>query len=242
MNQLYMLELQIDVMALHRFLYYQGLSGRGDEIELGYGVHAWLAAAFGELAPQPWRLLMDSRRPDRILGYSEHDAVVLRQRLVEFADPSVFNVCPEPQMIASRQMPEFPKGRRLGFQVLCCPVGRKAGSGVEKDLFLLKADAVDRDTELSRELVYGEWATSKLREYDIIVDSIELSSFRLVKQIRRTQGVAGNRKECRIVRPQVLLEGELIIGNPDRFAELLVHGLGRHRSFGYGMVLLRPAL
>lgn len=242
MNPLYMLELQIDVMALHRFLHYQGLSGREDETELGYGVHAWLTAAFGELAPKPWRLLMDSRRPTRILGYSEHDAVVLRQRLVEFAAPSVLGVCPEPQMIASRQMPEFPEERRLGFQVLCCPVGRKAGSGVEKDLFLLKADAVNRDTKLSRELVYGEWATSKLLEYDIIVESIELSGFRLVKQIRRTQGVASNRKERRIIRPQALLEGELITGNPDRFAELLGHGLGRHRSFGYGMVLLRPAL
>lgn len=73
MKPLFMLELEFDVVALYRFLHTQGLSGREDDTELGYGVHAWLGAAFGDLAPKPWRLLMDKHRPPRILGYASHD-------------------------------------------------------------------------------------------------------------------------------------------------------------------------
>ena len=40
MSPLYMLELQIDVAALYKFLHIQGYAGREDETELGYGIHA----------------------------------------------------------------------------------------------------------------------------------------------------------------------------------------------------------
>ena len=132
MDPLYMLELRFDLIALHRFLHAQGLCG-GEDGDIGYGIHAWLGAAFGELAPKPWRLLMNGKRPPRILGYGPHDASVLTQRIVEFAEPTVLQVCPEPaEMIASRPMPTWDRGRRLGFQVLVCPVGRKSSTGTEK--------------------------------------------------------------------------------------------------------------
>jgi CRISPR system Cascade subunit CasE len=158
MKPLFMLELEFDVVALYRFLHTQGLSGREDDTELGYGVHAWLGAAFGDLAPKPWRLLMDKHRPPRILGYASHDASALQQRVVEFAEPSVLQVCPEPQlMIASRSMPTWEKGRKLGFQTLVCPIGRKARSRIEKDLFLIHADSQSCDDGLSREEIYCDW-------------------------------------------------------------------------------------
>jgi CRISPR system Cascade subunit CasE len=37
-----------------------------------------------------------------------------------------------------------------------------------------------------------------------------------------------------------LLRGQLMIGNPIAFQDLVRRGLGRHRSFGYGMLLLKP--
>lgn len=241
MKPLFMLELEFNSPALYRFLHIQGFWPKDDDTELSYGIHAWLGAAFGELAPKPWRLLAGKQRPPRVLGYVPHSADALQQRLVEFVEPSVLQVCPEPmKMISSREMPRWQKGRRLGFQTLICPVGRKAGSGLEKDLFLIHADSQDKNVELSREEIYCNWARQQFHNYLATVDSIQMTGFRLISQKRQTQSSRGKRNLHRIVRPHVILEGEITVGEPDEFTRLLGHGLGRHRAFGYGMILLRP--
>jgi len=243
MNPFYMIELQLDLPALLRFLASQGLNRSDDDDDLGYGVHAWMAAAFGELAPQPWRLFVGKSRPARVLGYAAHDAAELRQRLLEFADPSVVAVCAEPDTaIASREMPAvWRTGRRLAFEVQCCPVARKARTGVEKDLFLVRADHRGAPG-LRRDAVYCEWGREQLERHDAArVDAIRLEGFRLVRQTRKDRE-SGERRVCRrIVRPQALLRGELTVRDPEAFAALLRRGVGRHRAFGYGMLLLSPA-
>lgn len=241
MNPLYMLELQFDAVALERFLHTHGLRASEDDATLSYGIHAWLGAAFGDVAPKPWRLLMDAHRPPRLLGYGACDAEALRQRITEFAEPCVLRVCPEPQsMIDSRAMPTWREGRRLGFQLLVCPTGRKAASGIEKDLFLICADGHEGDDGLSREKIYCDWAKQKLSDHSVTVESMRLAGFRLVKQGRQTQPSDGRRLLRTVTRPHVLLEGDLTVGDPDEFTRLLRHGVGRHRAFGYGMILLRP--
>ena len=42
-------------------------------------------------------------------------------------------------------------------------------------------------------------------------------------------------------RPDVTFRGTLQVTDPDRFHALLARGVGRHRAFGFGMLLLRPA-
>ncbi len=241
MNNLHMVELCPDIAALMRFIYNQGLDAGASEADLGYGVHAWMAAAFGELAPKPWRLLLDRRRPPRILGYARHGATELQQRIREFAEPGVFAVCPDPDAgIASRAMPKWQAGRRLAFEVLCCPVGRKARSGIEKDLFLIKADGAAEDT-LQRDAVYCDWARERLERRDVTtVNSVRLSGFRLIRQTRQAQATDGKRNRSNLIRPQALLQGQLTVNKPETFAELLARGVGRHSSFGYGMLLLKP--
>jgi CRISPR system Cascade subunit CasE len=39
----------------------------------------------------------------------------------------------------------------------------------------------------------------------------------------------------------VTFHGELVIKNPELFAERLAKGVGRHAAYGYGMLLLRPS-
>ena len=41
--------------------------------------------------------------------------------------------------------------------------------------------------------------------------------------------------------PDTVMSGELQTSDPDAFARLLARGIGRHRAFGFGMLLLRPA-
>jgi CRISPR system Cascade subunit CasE len=236
---LYMVELRLNPKALLRYVSDQGFGVQDDD--LGYGVHAWMAAAFRDLAPKPWRLFVDRRRPSRILGYSRHDAEALRQILQEFADPGVFAVAAEPNYaINSRQMPVFPSGRRLAFEILACPVGRKASTGVEKDLFLIAADS-DEGKNLQRETVYLDWARERMeRGGACTVNAMQMSGFRLVRITRQTQKGSSKRVRRHLVRPQVLIRGQLIVSEPEAFSLLLSRGVGRHRAFGYGMLLLRP--
>ena len=44
-----------------------------------------------------------------------------------------------------------------------------------------------------------------------------------------------------IVGPDVVLKGRLQVDDSDAFTQLLRRGIGRHRAFGFGMVLLKPA-
>jgi CRISPR system Cascade subunit CasE len=236
---LHMIELRPDLEALLRYISDQGFCIQDDD--LGYGIHAWMAAAFGDMAPKPWRLFGGRRRPPRILGYSCHDAQALRTMLEEFADPSVFVVTSEPShMINSRPMPAFNSGRRLGFELLVSPVGRKASTGVEKDLFLIAADSGENEN-LNRETVYLDWVRERMeRGSACTVTKIEMSGFRLVRTTRQTQKKNGKRIRPNLRRPHVLVAGQLMIYQPDAFNLLLSQGVGRHRSFGYGMLLLKP--
>jgi CRISPR system Cascade subunit CasE len=44
-----------------------------------------------------------------------------------------------------------------------------------------------------------------------------------------------------IGRRDVTFEGELQVADAAAFAALLARGVGRHRAFGFGMLLLRPS-
>lgn len=241
MTPLHMIEIRPDLTVLLRFLHSYGLDPRDGDEDMGYGVHAWLAAAFGELAPKPWRLFAGKRQPPRILGYSRHDADKVRQRLREFADPGVFAVCRDPDSaITGKPMPTWRSGRRLAYELQCCPVGRKAGTGIEKDLFLIHTDQAGEQA-VERGVVYANWVAERLqRDQAATVTSTRLVGFRLVRQTRQSQGVGARRRPSHLTRPQALLRGELIVEDPMAFAALLARGIGRHRSFGYGMLLLRP--
>lgn len=239
MNGLQIIECQLDPTALLRFLRGQGLDNPRRGPDLGYGAHAWLKAAFGDLAPRPWRLLADRKRPARLLGYGTATAERLREQLASFAAPQVEAVCP-PDAIAGKPMPDWRSGRRLGFEVLLCPVGRKAGSGVEKDLFLLQSDR-EPDRELDRARIYGDWLRPRLEENSACtVERLWLEGFRRTSQQRKSRRDEGPRKVARLERPEALLAGTLRIDDPDAFGKLLASGIGRHKDFGYGMVLVKP--
>ena len=47
------------------------------------------------------------------------------------------------------------------------------------------------------------------------------------------------RKSHRIEKPSATFKGVLEVTEPARFAGLMQRGIGRHRAFGFGMILLR---
>jgi CRISPR system Cascade subunit CasE len=145
-------------------------------------------------------------------------------------------------------MPEFSGGETLGFRTRVCPVvrTRKAGSRPlqvnrhgrlkhrEVDAFIHAIMVAPKDVTVDRRQVYTQWLGREL-ERD---GAGSLNTADLVESKRERM----QRRRVSIERPNVVLEGHLTVRDPLAFRVLLSRGIGRHRAFGFGMLLLRPAL
>ncbi len=209
-----------------------------------HAVHCLLVESFGDLAPKPFRLISPRSGALGVLyGYGRSTAAVLREQAEICADPLQARVIPVAG-IDSKPMPvQRHSGRRLGFEVRVRPVVRQGrhGSdqvGGERDAFQVEtmrhpSRAMPRD----REAVYVDWLSDELdRRGGVVLDRkrTQLISFR---RVRSQYQQRGQRSEG----PDAIMRGSLTITEPEPFVSLLARGIGRHRAYGYGMLLLRPA-
>lgn len=212
-----------------------GLTAGGDD--LGYALHTLLAAAFGDAAPKPFRHFDDARG---LLAYSAHDTEAL-QLAAQMTAPDV-HAALGLERFATRSFPtDWASGRRLGFEVRVRPVLR-TNDGRERDIFQVAAErAGEGEFDQSREALYGEWLARELaRGNAAAIDRLRLDAFRLSASLRKSRAAGGKRPAQRVAGPDALFSGELTVRDPTGFAALLARGLGRHRAFGFGMLLLRP--
>lgn len=212
-----------------------GLTAGGDD--LGYALHTLLATAFGEAAPKPFRYFGDARG---LLAYTTHDADTL-QLAAQTAAPEVFATLGLDRL-AGRAFPvDWATGRRLGFELRVRPVLRTR-DGRERDVFLAAIDRNgDAKNELSRETVYADWLVRELARNEAArVEQLQLDGFRLSASVRKGCTDVGKRPAQRVAGPDAIYSGVLSVADPAGFAALLERGVGRHRAFGFGMLLLRP--
>jgi len=219
---------------------------RASATDDGYLVHCLLAELFGDLAPRPFALA-GTRGPALIvLGYTATTANELQRHADTFAAPNIHRTCQWEQLAAKSMPSAWPAGTRLGFAVRVCPVVRMSGEGpmhrkgAEVDAFLATAWKTDPSGRQDRETVYREWLRTAIeRRGGARLVAARLTGFRIARLLRRTQG-SERRAELR-ERPDAHLSGEIEVTDSAAFAALLRAGIGRHRSFGFGMLLLRPA-
>lgn len=218
------------------------------EVDTGYVVHALLRGLFGEDAPQPFAMLPGKGRIVPVLGYALLDDAALRRRADEYAAPEA-HAAVDWSRFAAKPMPvEWSPGRRLGFRLRACPTVRmaKAGphhaAGAEVDVFLAKCWATGNPEQaVDREVVYRDWLAAQLeRRGGARLARVAVSGFQLEPLMRRTQAREGDRKARVLRKPEVTFDGELEVVDGPGFAALLRRGVGRHRAFGFGMLLLRP--
>lgn len=230
MTGLQLLRIPVDVPTLLRFAAANGIT-QEDET-LGYTLHAWLMALFGELAPKPFRYL---ERRNEVLAYSNVDSTTLRDHAQAFASPLAWEALGATGL-ASKPMPVlWREGQRLKVEVLAAPVSRKGDE--EKDVFLRALDRLG-EAAPSRAEVYRSWFVKQWDE-SLSFESVELLGMSARSRLLRRARDDGNRLVL-VERPQALFGADVVISRPQRFAELLARGIGRHRAFGYGMVLLSP--
>ena len=265
-GQLHMIRADLDVKAFHRWASERDLIAR-NTFDEGYALHHLLVQSFGcDRAPRPFRVIIP--RPERgrqrrgtLYGYTSADAAALRDAAMTYACPLQSKVLPAARL-CSKQMPTtWSTGQRLGFEVLVRPVVRpknrrlntRGGGtrrpGAETDVWQWEAEKHPRgEMKRSREQVYTAWLAARLAGHGAALEpGTRLASFQRVRTVRPYHDRAT--KQPRTVRkrrahategPHAVLQGTLTITDPDAFAGLVAHGIGRHRAYGYGMVLLRP--
>lgn len=242
-ESLYLLHTQPDPQRLaawaarHRLLDSQG--------DLGYALHALLHAAFGEHAPQPFRYL-DAEQG--LLAYTRLNAVELAQ-CAALADPDVVAALGLSQTLhhtgmSVRPFPaQWAPGHALGFEVRVRPIIREGKTGRERDAFLAAIEKT-QGTELDRSEVYVQWLRDLLaRQGGAELVEASVSRYQQLGVTRKSQkSSADDARHSRLVSgPDAVLTGQLCVTDPQAFAELLARGVGRHRAFGFGLLLLRSA-
>ena len=248
MAEVHLVRLILDHRELLRVAVRHRLGGSADD---GALLHAGLSVMFATstaratvplhtYAVDDFRMAAANGRDELcLLAYSSFDEHALLSRM----GPGAGRLLRE---CKTRSMPAFEIGDRLGFRARVCPVVRTRRPGSRP----LNADAEGRvisrevdafvhatlasDAQVDRERVYVQWIQRELGRDDASsLDAARLEEFRR-QQVRRTGG-------ARLERPNAVMQGVLTVRDADAFRQLLARGLGRHRAFGFGMLLLTPA-
>jgi CRISPR system Cascade subunit CasE len=220
--------------------------------DLGDVFHGLLRAAFGDDAPQPFRYLDQHAG---LLAYTSMNAESVRAH-VALADPLVaqtlgLGATDTHGGFQMRPLPaHWSAGQVLAFEVRVRPTVRTAKG--ERDAFLRAADQ-DPDAPIQRDAVYLQWLREHLAARTgedsqawhgaiEVLDDTRVASFQRIRIVRRMQGSDGEARRTQVIDgPDAVLMGHLRVIDPAAFARLLARGVGRHRAFGFGMLLLRRA-
>ncbi len=253
MNCLYLIRVPVAMDRLARWAGDRGWIRRGHqtyEFDEGRALHHLVDELFGPRQLRPFRLLVaPGAVVANLYAYSQQDHERLQELgrihgLPEYA--SVIDI----DRIQGKVMPtEWTVGQQVGFDLRVRPVrrlksdqivgGRQFKKGVELDAFLVEVTRQRSENGVwasaesqSREIVYLAWLEERLGEAaQLNRHATRLSRFRRNRVSRGESGSEG---------PDATFHGLLRIENVDLFQNLLEHGLGRHRAYGYGMLLLRP--
>ena len=233
----------------------RGLVGRGT-LDEGFALHVLLSSVFGKSALRPFRLFHPSRAPTAMLyAYSSQEQDALRNVAGAVATPDCLRVLKLDDLLTKPMPRRFSPGQRLGFDVRVRPIRRlgrdlpdsQSGSvlrkGSEIDAFRLELlrrspdgwrNPDDQSAKgVSRESVYTGWLAERLADVaDVDPHRCRLANF------RRSRAFRGDGKGPE--GPDATLHGELMVLDPSGFATRLRQGMGRHRAYGYGMLILRP--
>lgn len=213
--------------------------------DIDRAMHALLTECFGDQAPRPFRLIVPRNgRLGVLYGYGRADATALREQGVIYADPLQIQAIPLEQ-IQGKSMPEsWRSGLQLGFETRIRPVVRRSPDWAdrmlagERDIFQMEAMQHPRGgMPRDREAVYIDWLARELdRRTGAQLDAARtrMVAFRRVMSRYHVDGSG-------VEGPDAVMRGTLTVTDSDAFAGLLARGVGRHRAYGYGMLLLRPA-
>lgn len=239
MTTLNLVGLPIDLAALHRLAERRNLA-RSAIVDEGLVLHHLLGETFGPGAAQPFRLLAArGGRKAMLYAYAQADPAAMRKLAETVSSPEALAALHLAEF-QNRPLPErlFAPGKILGFDILFRPVVRTR-AGAERDSFQVKAEQAfpDRHGAMAaegstREVVYIDWLQDRFgNAAEILRDRTRLAHFQRRRVLRGGRAIEG---------PDAVLHGTLRVKDDARLLQFLAKGIGRHRAYGYGMLLLRP--
>ena len=252
----YLIYAPLDMRAVNRWAGQRGLVQRG-AFDEGYAFHILLSEMFGKATLRPFRLFASERRRTATLyAYADTDEHALRRTAEVTATPDCLTAL-DPQKLLSKRMPgKFQSGQRLGFDIRVRPVrrlrdelqdhgsGQVLAKGAEVDVFRVSAlhrfphgradeDANARKAGETRGKIYTEWLAERFGNAVVIDENqCRLAAFRRTR-VLRGDGVGPE-------GPDATFHGVLTVREPTEFSARVRNGVGRHKAYGFGMLLLRP--
>ncbi len=222
-----MMRIRIDLPKMYETLKGHRLPAQASDD--GYRVHAYLQQVYDGQAPTPFRVMESRGRQLDVLAYAEEEPSLVEANV----------------QVASKTMPtSYAKGTLLDFSIFACPVVRMASAGqyhkkgAEVDIFLRECWRVDASEKVNRSEVYCQWLHDRFASNGgARLVRTEVTGYRRLKLLRKTQG--GDRRSHQQEKPAVDFEGSLEVTDSLAFSSLVSRGIGRHRAFGFGMVLLK---
>ena len=240
-----LLRLQPDLQALLRWA--AATRQRALRDDAGYLLHGAMQSALGDLAPRPF-VLRRRAGTSELLGYAQAEPEALRRALqLPPADVQAAAALGL-EGLSMRALPaDWRAGERLSFEVRVAPVVRsrsvRPGAVAEVDAAWHPSYAADQPGD--RVAAYGRWLAHELARDDAArLSDWQMHAFALARIARRGQRADGSARPRDLARgllPDLTARGELTVQQPAAFTALLARGLGRHRAFGFGCLLLAPA-
>lgn len=239
-------------LYLHRLVIRDplGLQRRARELRLpdqpydpDFVLHSLLNEVAGPRYLGPF--VQDPRsRGGAVLAYSRLSREALHEQAQMVAPPEIYSLVDWEATQAKPLPTSWPAGRCLGFRVRVSPIVRGPKGHGQGDVEVRKrrpevdaylAQCWQQEKAPDREAVYRIWLERELAR-DGAAEAVEMqmTGFRLKRAMRRDAA----RKAKAITRPDALFKGTLRVADAEAFKGLLARGVGRHRGFGFGMLLL----
>ncbi|SFY44961.1 CRISPR system Cascade subunit CasE [Paracoccus pantotrophus] len=233
---LHLIHLPVPPRAFAEWARGRGFGPKGTQDD-GMTLHILLSALFGKGVLQPFRLFAPDRGDGSLYAYAAQSTPELAETARMVGTPEMLAAVALDRM-RGKPMPEPRAGQRLGFDLRFRPVRRltEGGRVRERDAFVAEAcrdhpddphgmTAAGRD----REAVYRDWLAERLAGAEL--DAAELVRFQRLRVLRDGRALEG---------PDATMHGTLTVTDPAAFSGALASGIGRHRAYGFGMLLLRP--
>lgn len=233
MANLYLMSASLDMVNLARF------AAERRHSDPDRTAHCLFTESFGkDHMPKPFVIktrVSDGEMKGTLLAYTPLTAEELEREAVQrqmLAHSAVMH----PSSIRTVGVPaEWVEGSSIRFEIRVRPTKRRSsraetGPGAEQDIYL------EAPEDSSRAEIYCRWLSEMMQRQGGVQanpDSMEMTRFamRRVRRQNLSRWITG---------PDATIAGAATVANPDRMRLVLAHGIGRHKGYGYGMLLVRP--
>ena len=225
---LYLLQADIDMRNLATWSNAQGHPD-GDR-----AAHALIYRTFGkDDVPRAFIVNEDAgyrKQKATLLAYTGYDADQLQEIARRNQDLSTAGVM-SPLTFRTNELPErWREGTAVAIEVRLVPTYRSQSSKTEYDVHR-RHDAADTPQE-----TYCRWATELLTRkagVEPAEHTVHVTKYRR-REVQRQWG------QRTMTMPDVTVRASCILRDTETWEKALRLGVGRHKSFGYGMLLVRP--